>query len=88
MSDSLAPSGLIVGIDELRSIQIVKKSKIFQGLGVGLLEGAGSGACLILLHGGDTERWFRFPAGQYALAVGLTFGVWGASFSGGSSALK
>lgn len=87
MMDHLALSELIVGIDEVRSIQIVKKSKVLRGMGIGLLAGAGSGALWGFGHGGDTEGFFRFKTGDRVLLGAIGFGFWGAAIGGGFGAL-
>lgn len=82
LMDSLTLSEVAVGIDEVRSIQIVKKSKFFKGLGLGLLSGGGAGAGLGLLSGDDPPGWFSFTAGQKVLLGGIAFGSLGAIIGG------
>ena len=82
LMDSLTLSEVVVGIDEVKSIQVVKKSRLFKGLGLGLLSGGGAGAGLGLLSGNDRPGWFSFTAGQKALLGGLAFGSLGAMIGG------
>ena len=66
-----------VDISEIKVIKIVKKSKVLQGLGFGLLIGAGSGALLGLASGGDPSADLGRTAGTAALVTGIAFGTLG-----------
>ncbi len=66
-----------VDISEIKVIKIVKKSKVLQGLGFGLLIGAGSGALLGLASGGDPSAELGRTAGTAALVGGIVFGTIG-----------
>ena len=81
MRDSSALSEVMVGVDEARSIQVVKKSKLFQGLGLGLLVGGGSGACLGFLSG-DDKGLIGFTAEEKALFGAIGFGILGSALGG------
>ena len=86
LMDSGNLSGITEDIHDISTIQILKKSKFFKGLGYGLLIGGGGGALIGLLSGDDQEGWFRFTAQEKALmgGIGLAIlvapiaGVWGA----------
>lgn len=86
LMDSGNLSGMAEDIHEIRTIQIVKKSKLLPGLGYGVLIGVASGVLIGLLSGNDQEGFFRFSAGQKALMFGsglatlggVTGGIWGA----------
>jgi hypothetical protein len=82
----LLDSGNLCGITEdihgIRTIQILKKSKFFKGLGYGLLIGGGSGALIGLLSGSDQEGFLRFSAGEKALMGGIGFAILGAPIGG------
>lgn len=82
LMDSGNLSGITEDIHEISTIQILKKSKFFKGLGYGLLIGGGSGALLGLLSGDDQEGWVRFSAGEKARMGGIGFGILGASLGG------
>jgi hypothetical protein len=82
MRDSSAISEVIVGIDEARSIKVIKKSKFFQGLGWGLLVGGGGGAGIGFLSGDDKGGWFALTAEEKALAGGIFFGALGSALGG------
>jgi len=57
-----------VGNADIRVIRIVKKSKFFQSLGIGLLIGAGTGAILGLAEGGSIDFFGgTVTAGENAL---------------------
>jgi hypothetical protein len=82
LMDSWNLSGITEDIHEIRTIQILKKSKFFEGLGYGLLIGGGSGALLGLLSGNDQGGFFRFSAGEKALMGGIGFAILGAPIGG------
>jgi len=69
-----------VDISEIKFIKIVKKSKVLQGLGFGLLIGAGSGALLGLgfgsrdFMGGSTALEDAAVGGIFLGAIGLLVG--------------
>ena len=75
-------SEMRVGIDDVRSIKIVKKSKLFQGLGLGLLAGGAGGAGIGLLSGDDEGGWFALTAEEKALAGGIFLGALGMALGG------
>ena len=81
----LLESGIDVTIDikDVRFIRIVKKSKVLQGLGFGLLIGAGSGALLYVLQGYDPSDFLSSPdAGNRALVGGIAGGFFGILIGG------
>jgi hypothetical protein len=82
LMDTLTSSEIVIGIDQARSIKIVKKSKLFQGLGLGLLAGGAGGAGIGLLSGDDEGGWFALTAEEKALAGGIFFGALGAALGG------
>ena len=82
LMDSVSLSGITIDITATKSIRIMKKSKIFQGIGYGLLTGGGSGALIGLLSGNDSPGLFSMTAGQKALLLGLGLGILGAPIGG------
>jgi len=82
LMDSSSLSGVTVDIGEINIIRVVKKSKLFQGLGYGLLIGGGSGALLGFASGNDKPGWFSLTAGQKAALGALGFGVLAMSVGG------
>jgi hypothetical protein len=82
LMDSGNLSGITEDIHDIRTIQILKKSKLFKGLGYGLLIGGGSGALIGLLSGSDQEGFLRFSAGEKALMGGIGFAILGAPIGG------
>ena len=72
-------SGAEVSIDvpDIKTIKIVKKSRVLSGLGLGFLIGGGAGAGLGLLSGNDQPGWFSWTAGAKAIVLGGTFGIVG-----------
>lgn len=88
LMDTGSLSGITVDIKKLKSVRIVKKSKLLQGLGSGLLIGGASGALLGFLSGDDNEGWFRFKAGEKAVMGGLGLGVIGLLTGGIVGAFK
>lgn len=80
-----------VGNGDIRVIRIVKKSKFFQSLGIGLLIGAGTGAILGLAEGGPIDFFGgTVTAGENALIGGALLGFNGLILGGiaGASAGK
>jgi len=72
-----------VGIGDIRIIRIVKKSKFFQSLGIGLLIGAGTGAILGLAEGGSIDFFGgTVTAGENALIGGALLGFNGLILGG------
>jgi len=72
-----------VGIGDIRVIRIVKKSKLFQSLGIGLLIGAGTGAILGLAEGGSIDFFGgTITAGENALIGGALLGFNGLILGG------
>jgi hypothetical protein len=65
-----------VGIAEIKIIRIVKKSKVLQGIGLGLLIGGSTGALLGFMGGDQPGAWFS-KAEEIALAAGIFFGAIG-----------
>lgn len=88
LKDSSSLSGLTLDIGEINSIQVVKKSKLFQGLGYGLLIGGGSGAFVGFMSGDDKPGWFSMTAQQKALLGAIGLGILGASLGGICGAIK
>jgi opacity protein-like surface antigen len=88
LMDNGSLSGITVDIKKLKSIRIVKKSKLLQGLGSGLLIGGASGALLGFLSGDDSSGWFRMTAEQKALAGGVGLAILGAPIGGIWGAVK
>jgi len=68
-----------IDIGDVRVIRIVKKSKVLQGLGIGLLIGGGSGILLL----GATESAGAEGFGGLGGAVIALFGIVGALLIGG-----
>lgn len=77
LMDSTSMSGIALDINEIKRIQILKKSKFFQGLGYGFLIGAGYGALLGFLSGDGF-----FSAEESALIGGLASGIMAAPVGG------
>jgi len=72
-----------VGNGDVRVIRIVKKSKFFQSLGIGLLIGAGTGAILGLAEGGSIDFFGgTVTAGENALIGGALLGFNGLILGG------
>jgi hypothetical protein len=88
LMDSFTQSEVIIAIDEIKSIQIAKKAKFFQGLGLGFLAGGALGAAAGFLSGDDQPGWFSLTAEQKAVGGGLAFGVLGASIGGIAGVIK
>lgn len=82
LMDTLTSSEIVIGIDQARSIKIVKKSKLFQGLGLGLLVGGGGGAGIGFLSGDDKGGWFALTAEEKALYGAVGFGILGSALGG------
>jgi hypothetical protein len=82
LMDSGSLSGTTEDIRDIRTIQIIKKSKFFKGLGYGLLIGGGSGALIGLLSGNDQGGFFQFSAGEKALMGGIGLAIFGAPIGG------
>jgi len=85
--DSSSLAGIEVQIGEALHLQVRKKSKFFQGLGIGLLSGAAAGALIGLLSGDDEGGWFSMTAGEKALAGALGLGILGAPIGGIAGAI-
>ncbi len=81
LMDSSSLTGVEVAIDEVKHIQIVKKSKFLKGLGTGLLIG-GLGGAVIGFLSGDDQGFLAMTAGQKALAGALGLGLLGAPIGG------
>jgi hypothetical protein len=72
-----------VGIGDIRVIRIVKKSKFFQSLGIGLLIGVGTGAILGLAEGGSIDFFGgTVTGGENALIGGALLGFNGLILGG------
>lgn len=82
LMDPSSLTGVEVAIDEVKHIQIVKKSKFLKGLSMGLLIGGLGGAVIGLLDGDDPSGFFAMTAGQKALAGALGLGLLGAPIGG------
>ena len=68
--------GVSVDISEIKVIKIVKKSKVLQGIGLGLLIGAGTGALLGFMGEDRPGHWFS-KAEEIALVQGISLGAIG-----------
>lgn len=73
--------------DEIVRVRIIRKSRFFPGLGIGLLAGAASGAVLGFISGDDPPGWFSFTAGQKAAMGALGLGLLGAPIGGLAGAI-
>jgi hypothetical protein len=87
LMDSSTFSEVRLGLDAIRSIRVVKKSKILSGIGFGSLAGAGVGAGLGLASGNDEPGWFSFTAGEKALMFGAGLAIVGGIIGGISGAV-
>jgi hypothetical protein len=65
-----------VDISEIKVIKIVKKSRVLQGIGLGLLIGAGTGALLGFMEGDRPSQFFH-KAEERALVGGIYLGAIG-----------
>ena len=67
-----------IDIEDIKIIRIVKKSKVLEGMGIGLLIGAGGGAILGFAQG-ETSSGFggTYTAWDNALIFGIAFGFLG-----------
>lgn len=88
LMDSVSLGGISVSVQDVMSVTIVKKSKFFQGLGLGFLTGGGTGVLLGFLSGDDPPGWFSWTAGQKALLGGLALGILGVPIGGIYGAAK
>ncbi len=66
-----------INVADIKVIRIVKKSKGLQGIGLGLLIGAGTGAILGYSGGGNPDQLFGFTAAEAALMGGIFLGAIG-----------
>ena len=85
VADPVAMSSTEVAAGEIVRIRIIRKSKFFSGLGIGVLTGAASGVLLGILSGDDTEGWFRWTAEQKAGVGALALGLIGAPVGAGAA---
>jgi len=70
----IADTDLTVALNEIKEIKIVKKSRLWNGLGYGLLIGGGGGALVGFASGDDPPGWVSFTAPQKAMLCGVVFG--------------
>jgi len=66
-----------IDIADIKVIRIVKKSKVLQGIGLGLLIGAGTGALIGFSGGDDPHGFMSFTAAGKALLGGIFLGAIG-----------
>ena len=88
MMDAATLSEVTFAVDEIRSIRVVKKAKVWSGLGLGVLTGAIAGSALGFLGGDDDPGWFSLTAGEKALRGGVAFAATGGAVGGVAGALK
>ena len=87
LMDSSTFSDVTCDVDDIRSIRVVKKAKVWKGLGLGILTGAVAGSGLGFLSGNDKPGFFSFTAGQKALIFGVGLAAMGGLVGGVSGAL-
>jgi len=81
----LDASGKDVSVDiaDIKAIRIVKKSKFFQSLGIGLLIGGAAGALIGYSDGDDPyDNFFSWTAEQKAGIGAISFGLVGLTLGG------
>lgn len=82
LMDSLTLSGITLNTFDIRRINIVKKSGLFKGMGLGLLIGGASGALLGFASGDDKQGFMSFTAGEKAGMAALGLGIVGTLVGG------
>jgi hypothetical protein len=82
LMDSSTLSEVTFGVDEIRSIRVVKKAKVLKGLGLGILTGGVVGSVTGLLSGDDEPGWFSFTVEQKAFGLGVVFALMGGIIGG------
>jgi hypothetical protein len=87
LMDSATLSEVTFGVDDIRSIRVVKKAKVLKGLGLGSLTGGVVGSGLGFLSGNDEPGFFSFTAGEKALVIGVFFAAMGGVVGGISGAI-
>ncbi len=87
LMDSSTFSDVTCDVDDIRSIRVVKKAKVWKGLGLGILTGGAAGSSLGLLSGNDKPGLFSPPAGLKALIYGVGLAAIGGIIGGISGAL-
>jgi hypothetical protein len=66
-----------VDIADIKTITIVKKSKVGKGAGFGFLGGASLGVVIGLASGDDPPGFMSYTAGDKAAFLGIAFGLIG-----------
>jgi hypothetical protein len=87
LMDASTFSDVTCAVDDIRSLQIVKKAKVLKGLGLGSLTGGVAGSGLGFLSGNDKPGFMSFTAGQKALVLGVGLAAIGGLIGGVSGAL-
>ena len=72
--DSASGADLSIEVSEISTIRIIKKSKVWAGLGWGALAGAALGAVIGLISYGGGDVWFD-SAGEKAFFAGAFFAI-------------
>jgi hypothetical protein len=84
LADSVMMTSAEIAVEDIVRIRIVRKSRVFSGLGIGVLAGAASGALLGFLSGDDPKRgfwtnWMSFTASEKAGIFAISLGAVGGS---------
>ena len=87
LMDASTFSDVTCAVNDIRSLQIVKKAKMLKGLGLGSLTGGATSTVIGFLSGNDKPGFMSFTAGQKALVLGVGLAAIGGLIGGVSGAL-
>ena len=88
LMDSSDFTEVTCAVEDIRSLCVVKRTKILKGLGLGSLSGGIAGSALGLLSGDDKPGFMSFTAGQKAVLIGVVLAATGGIIGGVSGAIK
>jgi hypothetical protein len=77
LKESESGADVSVDIADIKTITIVKKSKVGKGAGFGFLGGASLGVVIGLASGDDPPGFMSYTAGDKAAFLGIAFGLIG-----------
>jgi hypothetical protein len=85
--DGSNSAGITASLADVKSVKVIKSSKLLKGVGMGFLIGAPIGALLGVSSGKTDPGWFEWTPGQGAVGFGVLFGVTGMLIGGTAGAI-